>query len=280
MALALPLSKLLVLGLKEGATFDRLGYLGRRSRCYKSLGRSSSHLSTQAFSSHVAQHPSRVCAMAVATTEAVEVLVKAANGDPSRLGDCPFSQRVLLTLEEKGIPYNSKFVDMENKPAWFLEANPEGKVPVIKDDGKWVADSDVITQLIDTKFPSPSLVTPPEKSSVGSKIFSSFVKFLKSKDPSDGSEAALLEELKALDEYLAKNGPFVNGSNISAVDLSLAPKLYHLKIALGHYKQWSVPENLTNLNSYMEALFKRESFQKTMAPAEVVVKGWAKHLSA
>ena len=27
----------------------------------------------------------------------------------------------------------------------FFEVNPEGKVPVIKVDGKWVADSDVIT---------------------------------------------------------------------------------------------------------------------------------------
>ena len=36
----------------------------------------------------------------------------------------------------------------------------------------------------------------------GSKIFPSFVKFLKSKDPNDGSEQALLEELKALDDHL------------------------------------------------------------------------------
>ncbi len=39
----------------------------------------------------------------------------------------------------------------------------------------------------------------------GSKIFSSFVKFLKSKDPSDGSEEALVEELKTLNEYLKTN---------------------------------------------------------------------------
>lgn len=36
----------------------------------------------------------------------------------------------------------------------------------------------------------------------GSKIFSCFVKFLKSKDPNDGSEQALLDELRALDEHL------------------------------------------------------------------------------
>lgn len=36
----------------------------------------------------------------------------------------------------------------------------------------------------------------------GSKIFPSFVKFLKSKDPNDGTEQALLEELEALDNHL------------------------------------------------------------------------------
>ena len=36
----------------------------------------------------------------------------------------------------------------------------------------------------------------------GSKIFGSFVSFLKSKDPNDGTEQALLDELKALDEHL------------------------------------------------------------------------------
>lgn len=39
----------------------------------------------------------------------------------------------------------------------------------------------------------------------GSKIFPSFVKFLKSKDPSDGSEEALVFELSAFDDYLKDN---------------------------------------------------------------------------
>ena len=39
----------------------------------------------------------------------------------------------------------------------------------------------------------------------GSKIFPSFVKFLKSKDNTDGSEDALVAELTALDEYLKEN---------------------------------------------------------------------------
>lgn len=47
-------------------------------------------------------------------------------------------------------------------------------------------------------------------------------------------------------------GPFINGQDISAADLSLGPKLYHLEIALGHYKNWSVPDSLPYVQSYMK----------------------------
>jgi len=45
----------------------------------------------------------------------------------------------------------------------FLKVNPDGKVPVIKFDEKWVPDSDIITQTLEEKYPSPPLLTPPEK---------------------------------------------------------------------------------------------------------------------
>ncbi|XP_052187497.1 glutathione S-transferase DHAR2-like [Diospyros lotus] len=211
---------------------------------------------------------------------AVEICVKAAVGAPNVLGDCPFCQRALLTLEEKSIPYKIHLINVSDKPQWFLEANPEGKVPVIKLEDKWIPDSDVIVGLIEEKYPNPPLSTPPGVASVGSKIFSSFVKFLKSKDPSDGSEQALLDELKALDEHLKAHGPYVNGGNISAVDLSLAPKLYHLDVALGHFKGWKVPESLSHVNNYMKLLFSRESFEKTKAAKEYVIAGWEPKVNA
>ncbi|KAJ6432730.1 hypothetical protein OIU84_019887 [Salix udensis] len=210
----------------------------------------------------------------------LEISVKAAVGAPDVLGDCPFSQRALLTLEEKNIPYKSHLINLSDKPQWFLEVNPEGKVPVVKFDDKWVADSDVIVGILEEKYPEPSLATPPEFASVGSKIFSSFVKFLKSKDPSDGSEQALLEELKALDDHLKANGPFIAGEKITAVDLSLAPKLYHLEVALAHFKNWTIPDNLTHVLNYIKLLFSRESFTKTKAAKEHVIAGWEPKVNA
>ncbi|XP_061372224.1 glutathione S-transferase DHAR2-like [Gastrolobium bilobum] len=211
---------------------------------------------------------------------ALEVSVKAAVGAPNVLGDCPFSQRVLLTLEEKKIPHNIHLIDLSNKPQWFLEVNPEGKVPVVKFDGKWVPDSDVIVGILEEKYPEPPLATPPEFASVGSKIFGSFVSFLKSKDPSDGTEQALVAELKALDEHLKAHGPYVAGEKVTAVDLSLAPKLYHLVVALDHFKKWTIPENLAHVHKYVELLFSRESFEKTKAAKEYVIAGWAPKVNA
>ncbi|CAL1387223.1 unnamed protein product [Linum trigynum] len=211
----------------------------------------------------------------------LEIAVKAAAGAPELLGDCPFCQRVLLTLEEKKVPYKSLLVNLSDKPKWFLDISPEGKVPVVKFDGKWVADSDVIVGILEEKYPEPSLITPPEFASVGSKIFISFINFLKSKDPSDGTEKALVDELKALDEHLKAKGPFIAGEKITGADLSLAPKLYHLETALGHFKKWSVPEDLTHVNNYMKTLFSRESFENTKPAAkEYVIAGWAPKVNA
>ena len=50
-------------------------------------------------------------------------------------------------------------------------------------------------------------------------------------------------------------GPYICGANISALDLSLAPKLYHLEVALGHFKGWSVPESLSLVRNYMKVSF-------------------------
>ncbi|PWA96551.1 glutathione S-transferase DHAR2 [Artemisia annua] len=241
----------------------------------------------------------------------IELCVKAAVGAPDILGDCPFCHWVLLTLEEKKIPYNTHLIDVASKPQWFLEVNPGGKVPLIKFDDKWISDSAVIVGLIEEKYPEPSLSTPSEFALVGAEIFDKFGAFLKSKDSSDGTE----------------QGPYVNGDKITSVDLRLAPKLYHLEVALGHFKNWTVPESLAHVHNYTKltepnypkmtlyttlifkkrmplkkwrpcaiahlahveirpwmspndklqdrSLFSRKSFEKTKAAKEYVYAGWA-----
>ncbi|MCL7039732.1 hypothetical protein MKW94_024244 [Papaver nudicaule] len=239
---------------------NRFSLFSKNSHNVKSFNRRSSRALTVRMSSSV--------------SDPLEICVKASITTPGKLGDCPFTQRVLLTLEEKHLLYDMKMIDLANKPEWFLKISPEGKVPLIKLDDKWLADSDVITLALDEKYPEPPLSTPPEKASIGSKIFSSFIAFLKSKDQSDGTEQALLNELTSFNDHIEKNGPFINGKNVSSADLALGPKLYHLEIALAHFKQWSVPASLPYMKSYMEKIFTMDSFIKTRALPEDVIAGW------
>jgi hypothetical protein len=45
---------------------------------------------------------------------------------------CPFAQRVRTLLEHKRVDYEIKFVDLRNKPEWFLKLSPLGKVPLLQ----------------------------------------------------------------------------------------------------------------------------------------------------
>ncbi|CAL0313008.1 unnamed protein product [Lupinus luteus] len=67
-------------------------------------------------------------------------------------------------------------------------------------------------------------------------------------------EQALLVELKALEDHLKAQGPYVAGEKVTSVDLALAPKLYHLVIALGHFKNWVIPESLAHFHNYIKGL--------------------------
>src|SRR5690349_4665866 len=44
---------------------------------------------------------------------------------------CPYVQRAVIALTEKGVPFERIDIDLANKPVWFLKISPLGKVPVL-----------------------------------------------------------------------------------------------------------------------------------------------------
>ena len=60
---------------------------------------------------------------------------------------CPFVQRVTATLETKSIDYEIEYISLRNKPQWFLDASPNGQVPIlITDDNQVLFESDAIVE--------------------------------------------------------------------------------------------------------------------------------------
>ena len=63
---------------------------------------------------------------------------------------CPYVQRSIITLKEKNIPFTRTDIDLANKPAWFKQKSPMGKVPVlIVDDNRALFESSVICEYLD-----------------------------------------------------------------------------------------------------------------------------------
>lgn len=55
---------------------------------------------------------------------------------------CPFVQRSVITLNEKGVPFDIRYISLKDKPDWFLDISPLGKVPVlIVDEGTVLFES-------------------------------------------------------------------------------------------------------------------------------------------
>ncbi|CAL77314.1 putative Glutathione S-transferase [Bradyrhizobium sp. ORS 278] len=44
---------------------------------------------------------------------------------------CPYVQRAVIALSEKGVAFERIDIDLANKPDWFLKISPLGKVPVL-----------------------------------------------------------------------------------------------------------------------------------------------------
>ena len=73
----------------------------------------------------------------------------------------PYSWRVLLALEHKGLPYTSHLLQLamqEHKSPHMLALNPRGRVPVLKDGDYVVFESLAVLYYLDRKYPAEAAV--------------------------------------------------------------------------------------------------------------------------
>ncbi len=73
---------------------------------------------------------------------------------------CPYVQRAVISLKEKGVPFERIDIDLDNKPDWFLRMSPLGKVPVLQVGDKVVFESAVILEFLEET--QPKLLHPQD----------------------------------------------------------------------------------------------------------------------
>lgn len=65
---------------------------------------------------------------------------------------CPYVQRAVIMLNEKGVAFERINIDLANKPEWFLQISPQGKVPVLKVGDEVLFESAAIVEYLDEVY--------------------------------------------------------------------------------------------------------------------------------
>ncbi len=152
---------------------------------------------------------------------------------------CPFVQRVTALLEAKGAGYDVEYIDLGNKPRWFLDASPNGQVPVLMTDDRQVLfESDAIVEYLDEVVAPPISSNDPVKkaqdrawSSLASKHYLVQCSAQRSPDAQTLEErAAHLSTAFEKIEARFGEGRYANGDTMGMIDVAWLPLLHRASI--------------------------------------------------
>ena len=187
---------------------------------------------------------------------------------------CPFVQRVTALLEAKGVAYNIEFINLSEKPQWFLDLSPTGQVPMlITEDDDALFESDAIAEYIEE-------VTPPLVANVSAiqrakdrawsyqatKHYLVQCSTMQSKDKGmlAERETKLTKAFGKAEEQLG-DGPFFNGETLGNVDIAWLPLLHRAQIVKEH-SGYDFLADYPKVRAWQGALAETGLYAKSVAP--------------
>jgi glutathione S-transferase len=203
---------------------------------------------------------------------------------------CPFVQRSVILLLEKGVPFEFRPIDLENKPEWFLAISPRGKVPVLvvqpdKGGAKTaIFESDVINEYLDETNPPRLLPDDPLERArlrgyveVANDLFASTLNVVYGKTEEkwrEGRQAATTA-LARVDQAL--RGDFFAGERFGLIDVAFAPALHRFAL-LTEKTGIALAEESPRVRAWAKRVVARPSVQASVAAdfAERFVAGLRK----
>ena len=142
----------------------------------------------------------------------------------------------MIVLRAKDVEFEVTYINLREKPDWFLEISPHGKVPVLSVGGKPLFESNAIAEFLDEMVP-PRLHPEDPIKRARNRAWTDFVPDFSAdfgRVYYAADEAALAKGMEAarrrlakLEEALAKerdnDGPYFNGPELCLVDAAYAP---------------------------------------------------------
>jgi glutathione S-transferase len=182
---------------------------------------------------------------------------------------CPFVQRSVIVLLEKGVNYDITYINPMEPPDWFKAISPLGKVPVLKVGDEVLFESAVIMEYLDEVNPPSLHPTDPLRKAqnrawiefASTVIMSQFnMVMAKDQEAHESAKQELQAKLAMLEQQVA--GPYFNGDQFALVDIAFAPIFMRIQFLEG-WHPLGLLDGLPKVSAWSEVLLARESVRNS-----------------
>ncbi|MBI5259202.1 MAG: glutathione S-transferase family protein [Burkholderiales bacterium] len=193
---------------------------------------------------------------------------------------CPYVQRAVIVLAEKGVDWQRVDIDLSNKPAWFTALSPTGQTPMLLlREGDAVLplfESAVICDYLDeTRAPALHPAAPLARArhrawgEFASAMLNGIWQLYTAREEAGflAARDTLRQRCERLESELARRagGPWFGGAAFSVVDAAFGPVWRYFEV-IDPIADTTLCERLPQLQQWRAALAQRPSVRQAVAP--------------
>jgi glutathione S-transferase len=187
---------------------------------------------------------------------------------------CPYVQRAIITLLEKEIPHQLRYIDLADKPEWFRSISPLGKVPLLKVKGEVLFESAVICEFLDeitpgSLHPSDPLIKAKHRAWIefGSSILNAIAGFYNAPNQKlfEQKQQELRDKFLWIENHW-QGGKYFAGDTFSLVDGVYGPIFRYFEVfdAIADFRIFA---DTPKVKAWRQSLKVRPSIQKAVIPS-------------
>lgn len=185
---------------------------------------------------------------------------------------CPYVQRAVISLTEKGVPFERIDVDLSNKPEWFKAVSPLGKTPVLLVGDTAIFESAVILEYLEETQSNPLHPTDPLARAehrawieFGSAVLNDIWGLYTATDEAafSAKAAALREKFIRVEAQL--EAPWFDGERFSLVDAVFGPVFRYFD-AFDRVADFGILAGLPKVTAWRATLAVRPSVKGAVSP--------------
>ena len=173
-------------------------------------------------------------------------------------------------MRAKDVEFEVTYINLRDKPDWFLEISPHGKVPVLKVGSDILFESNAIAEFVDETVPPrlhPEDAVKRARNRAWTDFVPTFSKALsgvyytktatETEEGLEGARAALQRLEDAIMSERGNDGPYFNGPELCLVDAAYAPFLQRFEIA-DSYLGTGLLDGFPAVRAWTDALLENE----------------------